>query len=511
MNSNLLKTLVIYAIILPLAVALGWMAVDLADWDRTSFTVIAVIIFVLLLPVLLKGYYPILIFSWSSFITLFFLPGHLALWMFMSLVAVSIAVLNRIILKRPAFVSAPALTFSLLLLGAVILGTAVLRGGIGLNILGSSTVGGKSYIVLLCSIIGYFGLTSRSIPVEKARLYVGLYFLSAMMSIMSSLIYFAGPAFYFLYLIFPSSFAGVQAMAVAGGGSISRVAGFSTGTVAVSFYLMAAYGIRGLFAQWWRLGLMGGLLVFGLMGGYRSVLVLVGLIFVILFVTEGLLRSRLFPLLGGLALLGFVVLIPIVPKLPFSMQRSLSFLPLDVDPAVRVDANASLEWRLRIWRALVPDLPKYFWLGKGYTLNMTDLYLSQQAQLRSRVADHDVAVQAGSYHSGPLTLYVPFGAPGCVAFLLFLGVSMRALYLNYRHGDERLRTINRFMFAYFIGRVLFFMTAFGDFSGELATFTGTVAMSVALNNGVRRQTVKAQQPVVFRRTLSLKPASSTAG
>lgn len=510
MNSTLLRTLVIYAVILPLAVMVGWMTVDLADFDKTSFAVFAGIIFVLLLPLLLKWHHPVLIFSWSSFITLFFLPGQPALWMFMSLIAVSVAVLHRIILKRQAFVSAPAITFSLLLLGAVILVTAWLRGGIGLNIMGSSTVGGKTYILLLAGIVGYFGITSLSIPVEKAKLYVGLFFLSTLISIVSSLIYFAGPSFYFLYLVFPAGFASVQAISETSG-SMSRVAGFSTGTVAFCFYMLCVHGIRGVFSRWWRLLLLIGLLGLGLMGGYRSVIVLVGLIFLILFYLEGLFRSRLFPVLCGLGLLAFAALIPLAPNLPFSMQRSLSFLPLDINPVVRANADSSIEWRLQIWRALLPDLPKYFWLGKGYTLNPTDLYLVQEAQHRHRVSQHEVALQSGSYHSGPLTLYVPFGAPGCVAFLIFLGVSIRSLYFNYRNGDEELRTINRFLLAYFIGRTLFFMTAFGDFGGEITTFTGTIALSVALNKGVCRKAARSPQPVVFRRTLSLQPASSTTG
>lgn len=491
---------------------LGWMAVDLADWDRTSFTVFAVIIFVLLLPVLLKWHYPVMVFSWSAFFTLFFLPGQPGLWMVMALIAVSVAILNRIMLKRQAFLPAPAVTFSLLLLGAVILMTAWLRGGIGLNILGSSHVGGKAYIMLIAGIIGYFGFTSQSIPPEKAKLYVGLFFLSGMVSIVSTLIYLAGPAFYFLYLIFPAGFAGVQASSEMGGaGSITRVAGFSTGAVAISFYMLAVYGIRGLFTKWWRLALLLAVLGLGTMGGYRSVIVLVGLISGLLFFAEGLLRSRLFPALILLGALVFAALIPLTPKLPLSIQRTLSIFPLEVDPIVRADAASSLEWRLRIWRAMIPDLPKYFWLGKGYTLNPTDLYLADQARLRHRAADHESALQAGSYHSGPLTVYVPFGAPGAAAFLLFIVVALRSLYQNYRYGPEQLSTINRFLLVYFLGRVIFFLTAFGDFGGDLYNFTGTVGLSIALNKGVRRKPAEAPQPVAFRRTLALKPVSATLG
>ena len=505
MNNTTLRTLLVYAVTLPLAVFVGWMVAG--DLTRTSFAVLAAIVFVLLLPLLLKWHYPVMIFSWGTYITIFFLPGQPALWMLMAGINFGMAILNRIISKKQTFLSAPSITASLLVLAAVVLFTAKLRGGFGLQVMGSSTYGGKGYYLIIAGIIGYFALTSQPIPVERAKFYTALFFLPGIISAVSNLIYFAGPAFYSLYLIFPVGFAGVQAGSEMAGG-ISRVAGFTASATAVSFYLLAVNGIRTLFVKWWRLLLLIAVMALGSLGGYRSILVLVGLVFMILFLVEGLLRSPLFPALLVVGALVFAILIPISSKLPLAMQRTLSFLPLKVDPIVRIDAQGSIAWRLEIWRTVSGDLPKYFWLGKGYALNPTDLYLADQAQLRRRTAGHESAVLVGNYHSGPLSVYVPFGIWGSVAFLAFLTVSLRALHLNYLYGSQELRTLNRFLFAFFIGRIIFFFAVFGALASDFYLFTGIVGFSIALNKGICSKPVLVPQPVQFRRDLTLRPAQA---
>lgn len=502
-NTAALRTLLIYAVILPLAVFIGWMVAG--DLTRTSFAVLAAIIFVLLLPLLLKWHYPVMVFSWGTFITIFFLPGQPALWMLMAGINFGIAILNRIIQKRRAFLPAPSITASLLALLAVVLITAKLRGGMGVQALGASTYGGKPYYFILAAIIGYFAFASQSIPAERAKLYVGLFFLSTLMSAGSNLIYYAGRPFYFLFLIFPAGFAAVQAISEHSG-PISRVAGFGAAASAGAFYLLAVNGIRGVLQKWWRVLLLLCVLAIGAMGGYRSTLVLVGVIFVVLFLMEGLLRSPIFPALVLIGVLVFAVLAPFSLKLPLSVQRSLSFLPIRIDPMVRVDADSSIDWRLRMWRTLVPDLPKYVWLGKGYALNPTDLYLTEQAMLRGRTPTYESALLAGDYHSGPLSIYVPLGSFGFLAFLVFAITSLRGLYLNYRYGNEELRTINRFMFAYFCGRLIFFFAAFGALAYDLYIFTGIIGLSVALNKGICRKPAAQPQPIIFRGRLALDNA-----
>jgi hypothetical protein len=248
-----------------------------------------------------------------------------------------------------------------------------------------------------------------------------------------------------------------------------------------------------VFRQWYLFLILSVAVILGMFSGFRSLLLLLGCIFGCLFLAERLHRSSFFPVFVLSGALSLVVLIPVADKLPDSVQRTLSFLPLQIDFRVRRDAQASWQWRLQMWKALLPELPQYFWLGKGYALNPTDLYLTNEAARRHQIASYEGSSVAGDYHSGPLSVYVPFGVFGCLAFIALLIVSTRALYFNYCYGPAELKTINRFLFAYFCGRILFFFGVFGALAFDLQHFLGAVGLSIALNKGICRKPVVEQR------------------
>jgi hypothetical protein len=489
----------IYAIVLPLAVFIGWIVAG--DISKSSFAVLSAIVFVLILPFLLKFHYQVLFFSWNTFITIFFLPGEPTLWMLMSGITLGIGILNRIVQKRQTFLPAPSIALTILALGAVVFITAQLRGGMGVRVLGSASIGGKGYYQIFAAIIGYFAFSSMRIPVERAKFYAALFFLPSLIAAASNVIYWLGEPFYILFALFPVGFAIVQAGAEVAGSQISRLAGFGSAASACIFYLFSVNGMRGVLTKWWRTLLVLALIPITGLGGFRTTIVLIVLVCITLFIVEGLWRTALLPigLLAGF--LGFVALIPLASHLPYSIQRSFSFIPgLKLDPMVKHHAESSTEWRLLMWKALQPDLPKYFWLGKGFSLNASDIYLSEMAQRRYGMPSYYSAMVVGNYHNGPLSVYIPFGAFGMLAFVAFVGASIRALYLNCRWGDPRLKTLNRFLLAYFVARAILFFGAFGAFAADLYVFAGVIGMSVALNGGVCRQPAAALPAPVRLRT-----------
>ncbi len=95
-------------------------------------------------------------------------------------------------------------------------------------------------------------------------------------------------------------------------------------------------------------------------------------------------------------------------------------------------------------------------------------------------------------------MLVPFGIPGAIAFLLFGLASLRVLHRNFRHGDAPLRTANAFLYACFAAKFIFFWTVFGALASDLAHFCGFVALSVALNGGVRSAGAPAPSTEVNR-------------
>jgi len=165
-------------------------------------------------------------------------------------------------------------------------------------------------------------------------------------------------------------------------------------------------------------------------------------------------------------------------KLPLVVQRTISFLPVNVSSTVKGSADTSLDWRLRMWRVVLPEVPGHLLLGKGYGLDPTAIYFSGDSSANS---DFEWAVVSGDYHNGPLSLVIPLGIWGVIAFGWFCVASLRYLYRNYQTGAPELRPINTMLLSCFAARLVFFLIFFGGFWGDLFLFTGIVGLSVSLN------------------------------
>jgi hypothetical protein len=396
----------------------------------------------------------------------------------------ALALLERTLMKRTRFLHVASISMPLILLTCVVLGTASVTGGIGGRAFGSELWGGKRYLGLLGAVIGYFALVARPIPRERAVLYVSLYVLSGATAAFGDLVYAAGARFEFLFALFNWEVAYLQASTQ---GSLQRFASLTFTAQAVYWYLFMRYGIRGLFdfARPHRLILMGVAFVVGLLGGYRSGAILFVLFCVVQFLSEGLLRSRFLPVFLLVGLLGGAVLVGFTDRMPLSIQRSLSFLPLQVDPVAKQDADGTLDWRLQMWKVVWKDVPDHLFLGKGYSFIGSDLYLTQEAMRRGFFTSFEDTMVSGNYHNGWLTMVIPFGIWAVICFLWFCWSALKILRRNQLYGDPELKTINTFLLSYFVTRLIFYMVFYGQFDLDLMVFTGTVGLSLALNGGVR--------------------------
>jgi hypothetical protein len=403
----------------------------------------------------------------------------------MSLLALGIAVLNRSVNPHKRFINVPSLTKPLVFLAGVVVITAGLTGGIGLNSLGSSRLGGKGYFFIGCAVAGYFALTSQRIPRERAGLYVALFFLAGLTALVTQVASVFGPAADFLFSIFPGDPRSSQppsGVTVVGASEISRSGALAMAAPALYGYLLARFGVQGTL----DLRHPGRLLVFLLAiagcawGGYRGSLVMLLLVFTAVFYWEGLHRTKLLPALFGVALLAAATVLPYAERLPLVVQRTLSFLPIKVDFGVRQSADSSTEWRVEMWKRILPDVPKYLLKGKGYSLTPDDIYWANQSAIRSGEGTAG-AIVAGDYHSGPLSTIIPFGIWGVIGLVWFWAAGFRYLQHNYRFGDPDLRRTNTVLMAMFATKIFFFLFVFGSFSSDLFIFTGLLGLAVSLN------------------------------
>ena len=187
---------------------------------------------------------------------------------------------------------------------------------------------------------------------------------------------------------------------------------------------------------------------------------------------------------------------PFVDRLPLSVQRSLSFLPIQVDKVARHDAMSTLDWRFQIWKTVLPEVPKYLWLGKGYNFSGTDYDLTQEAIRRGLYTAYEDTLISGNYHNGLLTIVIPFGIFAVIGFFWFCWASLRVLYHNYLFGEESFQQVNTFLLAFFVARFIFYLVFYGQFDLDFVVFAGAIGLSISLNHTGKETKGEESQPVL---------------
>lgn len=483
------RAVLVYALILPLALVLGYVLAN--PMTVSSAGTVMIVLSVLALPLALKWHHQTMFLSWGMTAVLFFLPGSPPFWLVMAFLSLTLSLVQRALSREKQFILEPSLTWPLVFLTFVVLVTAELTGGFGMRMFGSDVVGGKRYVWIFAGIAGYAAMCGQRIPGNKAFLYLGLFFLGSLTDAIGTLVPFGPPELYWLALVFPVSSLEVASAhdlspVFLGSQSVTRFFGLTVASLSLLCYLLGRQGMRGLMSKPLKFSVFTTILILGSLGGFRSFFILAALTCLLVFYFEGLFRSRYLAWMALAFIFFGALLVVFSEQLPLSLQRTLSFLPLKIDPAARFDAEVSSEWRLQMWNIVLPEVPKHLWLGKGLGIDAEQLALTSELLGRSMASSQEVAMLAGDYHSGPLTVLIEFGIWGFIGWLWFLGAGARALYLNFRHGDGHLKAVNTLLLAYFIARIVFFFVVFGSFYNDVPQFCGILGLGISLNHGIRR-------------------------
>jgi hypothetical protein len=468
---------------------------------------------IMALPLLIRWHGILLIAAWNAPISIFLLPGQPQLWMLVACASLFLGSVATALSRNMAPEFLPkknhqekAVDRVLLVFLAIVVLTACYRGGFGSHVLGSETYGARKYLPLFFAAIGYFALSHIQILPSKANRVILLFFGSGALLCVSNLAFMAGPSFYWLFYIFPVDYAMSQALDSADG---TRLSGIAFGMSGIIYYMLARFGIRGIFTikHPFRLLIFLAAIALSTLGGFRSLLFLTFLVLLVQFYFEGLFRTAFFPTFLLATILSLSVSIAFIHKMPLSVQRTLSFLPVEVDPSIRDFARSSTEWRLRMWTALMSDVPKYLVVGKGYSVDAYELALFEWHRNTGGgvFEDYDEQMIVGNYHSGPFSVLLSFGIPGVLAILAFWVVCIRLLLHNLSRGSPELIQINTTLLAYFVARVIFFLFFYGDISADLPIFCGLVGMSIALNKWQPQE--EPQEGALEGKTEALKPVS----
>jgi hypothetical protein len=502
--ANAMRMLVTYAICIPLAIFMGFTMTEVGDNpDYSSLFVVGLVIAVLASPILIKWHYPIMIFGMGLPMICFFLKGKPPLTEVVVILSLSISVVERTINSERRFIKAPVIVWPLLYTVAMVLFTAEMTGGIGLHSLGGNLGGGQKYLTLFIGIATFFALTSRVIPKEKRSLYIGLMYLAGLPAFLSDLFPFLPSPLNYINLLFPPSGAATSGDVSFG---VTRLSAFAGSASVLISFMLVKYGLRGIFSALHpgRFVLFCLMFVMTMLGGFRIALIGYCELFLLLFFLEGLYRTRmLLVFAAGILLIG-VVLVPFADKLPYTFQRALSFLPLNLDPAARLDAEGSKEWRESIWAATWPKVPQYLLLGKGYALHEEDYELMRGGSFEGLGANLDAGEQSLAismdYHNGPLSTLMPFGIWGMISYLWVAAAALFILYRNYRYGDAQIQTLNNFLLAQGISSFFGYFFLFGAYANDIGGWARLAGVSIAFNWGIQKAAAlkPAGNPVIRR-------------
>lgn len=379
--------------------------------------------------------------------------------------------------------------------------TVFFRNPVGINALGGDRVGGKPYIDVILGIMAYI-ITSRLIitykfsrQLPKYVLLVSLFtgFSGALAMYVPSVASKIAP----LYSGFGSVNAAFGDMSSKDIGIDDRFAFLQQPAGSLILYICSQMSPMDIFNPnnlskmlAYILGL-----VLALLSGYRNVLVYVFLVsFLAVVIRDKIVGLFKITCIGLVPIIALVGISYSSIKLPFAVQRSLSFLPGDWDARAKTDAKNSSEWRFEMWRIALSS-NQYIRnkiLGDGFGFLRTDFEIMVDSLRGGKGFGGENAEQErfminGDFHSGPVSAIRFVGLVGLILFLSLIFYS--AKYAFQTIILARKTPYEMCVYFYAIPMMImpfFYIFVFGDFRSDLIGTLFSVGIIKALRRSVFR-------------------------
>ncbi len=408
------------------------------------------------------------------------LPQGLQFVHMLMFVFVVISLARNIIAKpqRKSLGSVDLWLYGILLLLAVI----IYYRGLGLYSGGGDLVGGASYIKLYIGagfllLARYYSLTPKQL--RKTIVFI---LLGSFLPALAQIVFLASGGRIHQHFMFiqPYVYGLLESLAGLQGGQgefrLHAFASISINLLSLVLVFIPFLGTNRIKVLFWT----GLCVLMAMLSGFRSNVIEIMAI-TILFLIFSAPRGLRVSYASAVAILfgaGLIAAIPLMPHLPYAAQRALSWLPFaDVSFYAKADADASALWRLEVWNYSLSHWREFAWIGRGFTMRLSDLMVLSQ--------NRDLAMEAyygHNYHSGPVSLLIDMGVPGFIlgtGFLLATALyAMKALPFDTEPFIAR---------AYDLFRVkcLYGVFSFYFIHGDARTTLITIFMNLALLEAIR--------------------------
>jgi len=361
----------------------------------------------------------------------------------------------------------------------IIVVQSYLRNPTGLNVLGSTNIGGKVYVHIIIGILAFVVLAWMKIPIRHLQLarklaliFGWLEFFTLLGARISNGFFNIGRHIYTSaswYSVDPRAYidsrdATREAFAVKGADIAARQsASLGNPLQAFGVKILQYSNIR------WQFILTILALLFALLSGYRNVIANIGMLLAIGSIYYGgkaaFFKGLAFALACYIALLSCNA----VFELPANVQRTLSFLPGNWQERYVNDTNNSSEWRFEIWKeVLLTDrwIENKF-LGDGPGFNAAQASASSRGKLAGFDTHRSTILINGDYHSGPVSFIRNVGYVGLILYLfIIICIAFRAHKIIIKVRRCNYSQLYLFWLLPFIVSPIFFAFIFGDFKDD---------------------------------------------
>lgn len=446
----------------------------------------------------------LIIATYNSGLILPGLPKGLQLWNLLMAGFVALILARNIVLK-PSRERMPV-SFIFIWGFLIVLGFLISQRGFGLLSSGGSLIGGASYVKVI--VAAGFILCSRYIRLttEQWKIAILGMIFGGLIPLMAQLLFmYSGGAIDFQFH-FVQFYGGTMDSlnAIQTGTSVERIQ--MLGPVAqgaLIFVLVFMTRTR----EFKLITFVGLAVCLGLaaMTGFRTmILEIVGVTLLYrLLQAAPRDRARIVLIAGAVTVFSILLLIPVTQHLPQAAQRALSWIPFaQIDPIAAQEARLSTEWRLDLWRYLWDRVPDYFWVGRGFAMNIDEImaYSVMKSDILRFWADHN-------YHNGPLSMLLDTGLPGALFLTLFLIFAVwETLHPRHLPKDD-------FVYRFFVvmqAKVLHGVLSFFLVHGDVRQVLPSIFVNLAIVYGLQVTDIRLQKARAKRDFALVDPSFGSA-
>jgi len=307
-----------------------------------------------------------------------------------------------------------------------------LRNPVGVKVLQSELVGGRPYIGILLAFVGYFILSLSRLPLKNVKIFtLALVFFAILPGSLVVLSDFFPGSSKFLYPLYSAvSIEVFRTNPTDPATQSQRITSLIQISKPIIQALCAYYPPATLINPMYpgRLAIFIVCLLLTGLSGFRNHILTIAAYLSI----SSLLRRQN----AGLIVVCVAAIFAVVVaaslqqsgfKLPFAVQRSLSFLPLDWDDRAVADAEGTVEWRVDMWKAAweSPIYMRNKVLGDGFGFTRLEMMIMSDMELgiggilgtQDTFEGHLIR---GSFHNGPLSAIKFVGFVGLLLFTLYM-------------------------------------------------------------------------------------------